>query len=68
MWTSGEVPYEGMDPIQAGIAVATGRLRPPIPSDMNKDWANVMQRCWHEDPLLRPSFDANMTILKNISL
>jgi len=64
---TGSIPFEGMDPIQAGIAVATGKLRPEIPVDCNKDWAAVIQKCWKENPAERPSFDQIMTTLKNIS-
>jgi len=61
-----EIPYDGMDPIQAGIAVASGKLRPPIQKDCNKDWAALMQRCWKENPSERPAFDEIMAVLKNM--
>jgi hypothetical protein len=83
MWemVSGEIPYEGMDPskrlfengclmnflVQAGIAVASENLRPKIPENCDKDWASLIQKCWHQNPKERPDFFQIMGILKGIT-
>ncbi len=52
----GEIPFDEWDPMEAGIAVATGRLRPPLHSNisdkvrashdvlMTGDWYDVIYR------------------------
>lgn len=49
-------PYGGVtDPFEIAKRVSKGE-RPQIPSDANPHWASLIQSCWDEDPLERPSF------------
>lgn len=49
-------PYGGeTDPFEIAKRVSKG-IRPKIPSNANQHWATLLQSCWAEDPLERPSF------------
>ena len=37
--------------------VAAGRLRPALPSDMEKSVSDLLTRCWKQNPEKRPSFN-----------
>lgn len=30
--------------------------RPPIGRNVNEEWANLVRKCWNQDPIKRPSF------------
>eukprot|EP01122_Echinamoeba_exundans_P011551 TRINITY_DN4626_c0_g1_i1.p1 TRINITY_DN4626_c0_g1~~TRINITY_DN4626_c0_g1_i1.p1 ORF type:complete len:859 (+),score=123.51 TRINITY_DN4626_c0_g1_i1:107-2683(+) len=69
MLSEGEIPFDDFQsPMEAGIAVATGKLRPPIPAGADPNWINLLERCWQDDPSSRPSFQEIMTMLKNLSV
>jgi len=59
-WT-GKQPFEGAKqlPPQNG-------LRPAIPPSCPKKWANLIERCWHQEPTKRPPFSEIMHILNKI--
>ena len=55
IWTR-SLPF-GQYRFAHAIATAVERgERPPIPDHCPLDYASLMQACWHEDPLERPSF------------
>ena len=37
--------------------VAAGRLRPTLPSDMEKSVSDLLKQCWEQNPEKRPSFN-----------
>ncbi|KAG9440917.1 hypothetical protein H6P81_021082 [Aristolochia fimbriata] len=48
-------PFEGMSNLQAAYASAFKKSRPPLDSIPN-DLSTILDRCWAEDPLMRPEF------------
>ena len=64
--SEGEIPFddEFQSPMEAGIAVATGQIRPRLPRDSDPNWVSLIERCWKEDPSARPSFTELMDQIK----
>lgn len=64
--SEGEIPFddEFQSPMEAGIAVATGQIRPRMPKDSDSNWVSLIERCWKEDPAARPSFTEIMDQIK----
>ncbi|KAG0528230.1 hypothetical protein BDA96_06G300400 [Sorghum bicolor] len=50
-----KIPYENLTPLQAALGVRQG-LRLEIPPLVHPQLSKLIQRCWDEDPNLRPSF------------
>ena len=66
---SRELPYTGVPAGQVVVGVATGLLpRPVLPQHLAGVYpalcAEVMHKCWQEDPLSRPSFDEILDMLE----
>eukprot|EP01133_Synstelium_polycarpum_P010264 gene10264-11971_t len=53
---TGQEPYEGIPPMNAGILVASKELRPELPENCDPNWKKLVVWCWAEDPNKRPSF------------
>ncbi|KAJ6352032.1 hypothetical protein OIU76_001279 [Salix suchowensis] len=53
---TGKLPYEHLSPLQAAVGVIQQGLRPPIPSHSHPKLAELLERCWQQDPSLRPEF------------
>lgn len=51
------VPYEGMNGVQAAIAVMSRGLRPEVPAHTPGVLAALMRECWAPLPEQRPAFD-----------
>eukprot|EP00026_Physarum_polycephalum_P002017 Phypoly_transcript_02021.p1 GENE.Phypoly_transcript_02021~~Phypoly_transcript_02021.p1 ORF type:complete len:983 (+),score=101.44 Phypoly_transcript_02021:356-2950(+) len=49
-------PFEDMEAIQVALGVLHDGLRPPIPDTTPKKYAELMQKCWAQDPDKRPDF------------
>ncbi|GMH40847.1 hypothetical protein BSKO_08751 [Bryopsis sp. KO-2023] len=56
IWTLGEDPYQGLSTADVLYGLMSGNLRPEIPSNCEPFWAELMMRCWSQDPVDRPSF------------
>jgi hypothetical protein len=56
-------PFAGLPPFQVVFAVGNNGLRPEVPENCPKRIANLMRRCWHEDPNMRPPFDVVVSLL-----
>ena len=55
-------------PAAVAVAVIRNNTRPTLPSlieDTDRDFADLMQACWHEDPTIRPTFLEIMTRLSS---
>lgn len=57
-------PWSGMNPMQVVGAVGFQHRRLDIPSDMDPMIADIIMKCWHNDPKMRPSFGEIMSALK----
>jgi len=55
MVTRDEV-YPNIAPFQIIVSVATKNLRPVIPTDISKELAELIQRCWDDNPKERYDF------------
>uniref|UniRef100_A0A0D9X3F2 ACT domain-containing protein n=1 Tax=Leersia perrieri TaxID=77586 RepID=A0A0D9X3F2_9ORYZ len=64
-WMAPEVPYDDMTPLQAALGVRQG-FRLEIPSSVPPRLSKLMQRCWDEDPEVRPIFAEIVIELENI--
>ena len=61
-----EVPYKGLEGLQVAWLVVAKGERLTIPSTCPPVFASLMTKCWHQDPLLRPSFKEILSELDNI--
>jgi serine/threonine protein kinase len=60
---SGETPFPNIpNPIALGKCIVKG-TRPPIPQCVPGCWAQLIERCWAQDPASRPTFDEIVMIL-----
>jgi len=66
---TGEVPFHDYLPAAAASAILDGKrpARPTHPSLTNKLWA-LMERCWNQDPLLRPEMSEVLETLRGSSV
>ncbi|XP_037497765.1 serine/threonine-protein kinase STY46 isoform X2 [Jatropha curcas] len=63
---TGKLPYEYLTPLQAAVGVVQKGLRPTIPKNTNSKLAELLERCWQQDPALRPDFAEIIEILRQI--
>jgi hypothetical protein len=63
---TGDIPYTGLTPLQAAIAVVQRGVRPDTPPHVPGVLATLMQRCWHRDPRERPEFSEVLSTLENM--
>jgi len=61
-------PYEAIPGFQVIVAVATKRMRPKIPNTTDPKFANLIRRCWTEDPDMRPDFQELLEIFEEMQL
>ncbi|KAK4477254.1 hypothetical protein RD792_016468 [Penstemon davidsonii] len=64
---TGKLPYEYLTPLQAAVGVVQKGLRPTTPKNTHPKLAELLDKCWQQDPTLRPDFSEVMEILKQIS-
>lgn len=64
---TGKLPYEYLTPLQAAVGVVQKGLRPTIPKNINPKLAELLERCWQQDPALRPDFSEIIEILQQIA-
>ncbi|GMI99514.1 SUGAR INSENSITIVE 8 [Hibiscus trionum] len=57
-------PWKGMNPMQVVGAVGFQHRRLDIPDDVDPAIAEIIRKCWHTDPKLRPTFAEIMAALK----
>ncbi|XP_022136159.1 serine/threonine-protein kinase STY46 isoform X2 [Momordica charantia] len=64
---TGKLPYEFLTPLQAAVGVVQKGLRPTIPKHTNPKLAELLERCWQQDPSSRPDFSEIIEILLQIA-
>ncbi|CAN1192554.1 Serine/threonine-protein kinase STY46 [Linum perenne] len=64
---TGKLPYEYLTPLQAAVGVVQKCLRPTIPKHANPKLAELLERCWQQDPSLRPDFSEIIEVLQHIA-
>ncbi|CAI0468932.1 unnamed protein product [Linum tenue] len=64
---TGKLPYEYLTPLQAAVGVVQKGLRPTIPKHSNPKLADLLERCWQQDPALRPDFSEIIENLQQIA-
>ncbi|GER42370.1 protein kinase [Striga asiatica] len=66
-WMAPEIPYEYLTPLQAAVGVVQKGLRPTIPKHTHPKLAELLERCWQQDPALRPDFSELKETLQKIA-
>ncbi|GAB4838585.1 Serine/threonine-protein kinase sty46 [Ancistrocladus abbreviatus] len=64
---TGKLPYEYLTPLQAAVGVVQKGLRPTIPKNTHPKLAELLEKCWQQDPTLRPDFSEILDILQQIA-
>ncbi|XP_068639775.1 serine/threonine-protein kinase STY46-like isoform X2 [Aristolochia californica] len=64
---TGKLPYEYLTPLQAAVGVVQKGLRPIIPKLTHPKLAELLERCWQQDPTPRPDFSEIIEILQHIA-
>lgn len=64
---TGKIPYEYLTPLQAAVGVVQKGLRPTIPKNTLPKLTELLERCWQQDPTLRPDFTEIIAILQQIT-
>lgn len=49
------------------VDVLTQGLRPTIPKNTHPRLAELLERCWQQDPTLRPDFTEILVILQDLA-
>ncbi|RWW58382.1 hypothetical protein BHE74_00034763 [Ensete ventricosum] len=61
------LPYEYLTPLQAAVGVVQKGLRPTIPKNTHSKLAELLEKCWQQDPANRPDFSEILEILQLIA-
>ena len=61
-----QVPFQDLNTFEIPIAVIKGE-RPTVPKDCPKEYAKLMQLCWHKKPSKRPTFQKIVKTLLKLS-
>ncbi|KAG6778019.1 hypothetical protein POTOM_017863 [Populus tomentosa] len=64
---TGKIPYEYLTPLQAAVGVVQKGLRPTVPKNTQPKLAELLEKCWQQDPALRPDFSEIIEILQQIA-
>lgn len=64
---TGQLPYSSLTPLQAAVGVVQKALRPTIPKTTHPRFAELLERCWQQDPTQRPHFSDIVEILQNLA-
>ncbi|KAL5713939.1 non-specific serine/threonine protein kinase [Ranunculus cassubicifolius] len=63
---TGKIPYDHLTPLQAAVGVVQKGLRPTVPKETDPKIAELLERCWQQDPVLRPDFSEIIKSLQQI--
>ncbi|KAL0438352.1 UNVERIFIED_CONTAM: Serine/threonine-protein kinase STY46 [Sesamum latifolium] len=61
---TGKLPYAHLTPLQAAVGVVQKGLRPAIPRNTHPLLVELLEKCWQQDPSLRPEFSEILEILQ----
>ncbi|TYJ34816.1 hypothetical protein E1A91_A05G195200v1 [Gossypium mustelinum] len=64
---TGKLPYENLTPLQAAVGVVQKGLRPVIPQYTRPKFVELLERCWQQDPSLRPEFSEITNLLEDLA-
>lgn len=64
---TGELPYSYITPLQAAVGVVQQGLRPTIPKHTHPKLTGLLEKCWQQNPALRPNFSDIIEILQQIT-
>ncbi|XP_050105084.1 serine/threonine-protein kinase STY46-like isoform X1 [Malus sylvestris] len=64
---TGKLPYEYLTPLQAAVGVSQKGLRPTIPKNAPPKLAELLEKCWQQDPASRPDFSEIIEILQTLA-
>ncbi|XP_011014813.1 PREDICTED: serine/threonine-protein kinase TNNI3K-like isoform X2 [Populus euphratica] len=64
---TGKIPYEFLTPLQAAVGVVQKGLRPTIPKNTQPKLVELLEKCWQQDPTVRPDFSEIIEILQQIA-
>ncbi|URD97549.1 TyrKc [Musa troglodytarum] len=62
-----KLPYSNLTPLQAALGVVLKGLRPTIPENTDPRLAELIEKCWQQDPARRPDFSSILEILQRIA-
>ncbi|KAL5259041.1 hypothetical protein ACHWQZ_G009495 [Mnemiopsis leidyi] len=54
---TGKIPFHGEEDPQIMFGVCQRKRRPPIPEGCPEEFANLITKCWQDEPEKRPSID-----------
>ncbi|XP_073052849.1 serine/threonine-protein kinase STY46-like isoform X2 [Primulina eburnea] len=61
---TGKLPYANLTPLQAAVGVVQKGLRPTIPRHTHPLIVELLEKCWQQEPSLRPEFSELIGILQ----
>ncbi|XP_021810438.1 serine/threonine-protein kinase STY46-like [Prunus avium] len=64
---TGKLPYEYLTPLQAAVGVVQKGLRPTIPKNTHPKLVELLEKCWRQDPALRPDFSEIIEMLQPLA-
>lgn len=64
---TGKIPYDNLTPLQAAVGVVQKGLRPTVPRQTHPLVVTLLEKCWQQEPSLRPEFSEIIEILQDIT-
>ncbi|EYU17550.1 hypothetical protein MIMGU_mgv1a004130mg [Erythranthe guttata] len=64
---TGKIPYAYLTPLQAAVGVVQKGLRPSIPRHTHPLVVELLEKCWQQEPSLRPEFSEIIEILQHMA-
>jgi hypothetical protein len=55
-----------LTPLQAAVGVVQKGLRPKIPKETHPKLTELLEKCWQQDPALRPNFAEIIEMLNQL--
>ncbi|XP_050239782.1 uncharacterized protein LOC126688899 [Quercus robur] len=61
-----KIPWDNLNSMQVIGAVGFMNQRLEIPTDVDPQWASIIESCWHSDPASRPAFQELLERLREL--